>query len=60
MDHVAEEARAAKRDTSRRKYTNEEKAEACHEAALTSTEAASETLGIPLRTLKRWIALNRT
>ena len=32
--NVAEEARAAKRDTPRRKYTNEEKAEACHEAAL--------------------------
>ena len=59
MDHVAEELRATKKDTSRRKYTDEEKAQACHDAALTSTEAASETLGIPLRTLKDWIQIAR-
>ena len=53
MDHVAEELRATKKDTSRRKYTDEEKAQACHEAALTSTEAASETLGIPLQIARK-------
>ena len=38
-----------------RRYTQEQKAQAVAEAMLTSTEAASETLGIPRRTIGYWM-----
>lgn len=41
----------------RRRYTKQEKAEAVAKAAVTSTEAAAEELGIPRRTLGYWTTL---
>ena len=43
--------------TTRRRYTKAEKAQAVAAAAMTSTEAASESLGIPRRTLGYWTTL---
>lgn len=41
----------------RRRYTKRQKAEAVATATMTSEEAASETLGIPRRTLGYWMTL---